>query len=855
MKKSIDLFVVLLVLTAVAQATTLHWQGGSGNWDSSNWTRDGSSNSNALDDQGDDYIDYTNFDFTFAGSTGTITKTDAVGGGGLMKLLSGSWTQSVGKLVIDETGAWSVGIRMSSSGAAIDTATMTLSGTAELDITNPGNNTKYAMHMDDGSTVTMSGSSKVTLANSITGTWGLAMEERTSFIMQGDANLVAPTLRFNHGGSATTFFIFESGTLTLTDSNPVRTSNLGTGNEPSNRVNFTTTQGAGAAQLINTNNTNTGTNLASKMATGFFCIDGTIVNDTSTIVNGYRFKISSGGGTIDILTIEDAGDKAYSPSPSDGAVGVAPTGDVSWDADSAASYDVWFAKDGQTLTFVGNYTVKTVSMVDLAQAIGLTALEDNNEYDWRVDTKDGGGGLLDTGDLWNFKTMENFNSHAAVVDDFFDYADTAELLAVWSESSSANLTAEPLTNIMQFDYDNSSSPYKSEATMTISPAGDWSGLMATSMDLKLLGQIGNSADPIYVIVGDGTNSHKIILTDAVVDSNDRWQVLSIKLSELVDVNLANITTLTVGVGDGVSAGGAGTVFINDILLYGSRCMSEYADIADVTGDCQVTLDDLAMITGQWLFADFNVAATAPAASPVAYYNFNDASGYTADDSSGNNYDAAIQPGTASGFWDSSGYSGYCISLSDPNIEVNMPAAVFSTVSDEVTISMWLYGAANSVPDPIQTVEAFAGTGPPEDPNNDWDRLQWDIVSDSQYESQWNHYAIVKDADANSMQIFVNGVLVARKTYAPAAMSGSTAGTTILSMVPGHELSTVKVDELRVFNDALSQAEIVYLAKSSGGEATQPISPVLTDADIITDGVVNLKDVAQIASAWLDDQSW
>ncbi len=557
-----------------------------------------------------------------------------------------------------------------------------------------------------------------------------------------------------------------------------------------------------------------------------------------------------------VLSFTTAG-KVSDPTPGDDETDVSPVGNVSWTGDSlTASYDVYFAEMGQSLTFVGNYVDANVSKVALAQAIGIGILQSNTEYEWRVDTRDSGDTLLATGYLWSFTVEEYYGSYVVLVEDFFDYADTTELLAVWSESSSANIEALPLINIMQFDYNNASSPYKSETTMTLSPVQNWSDF-TTSLDFKLLGSEENASELVYVILGDGTTTYKVVIPKASIDSNDNWQVLSVQLSEFEDnsVDLTKIETITIGIGDGVSTGGAGTVFINDIEIHPMRCLGEYADAADVTGDCEVDIADLAVVTGDWLYADFNVTASSPSSGLVAHYDFNEISGYTANDSSGNNYDAAIEPGTVSGFRDSSGLSGYCISFSDPNLEVNIPASVFNTVSNELTVSMWLYGEVNSVPDPIRTVEIFAGTAPAEDPNYHWDRLVWNLTSKDQYEGQWNHYAMVKDADVNTIEVYVNGILVARKSDAPAVMTGASAGVTILTMTPGQELTTVKVDELKIFDAALSQQEIVYLAKGSGGYAIQPIAPVLTDADIVDDGTINLKDIARIALEWLTDQGW
>ena len=61
---------------------------------------------------------------------------------------------------------------------------------------------------------------------------------------------------------------------------------------------------------------------------------------------------------------------------------------------------------------------------------------------------------------------------------------------------------------------------------------------------------------------------------------------------------------------------------------------------------------------------------------------------------------------------------------------------------------------------------------------------------------------------------------------------------------------MKVDEFRVYDTALSHPEIVYIAAGDGGHVDQPISPVLTQMDIVSDGIVDLEDFAKVAEYWL-----
>jgi hypothetical protein len=67
-----------------------------------------------------------------------------------------------------------------------------------------------------------------------------------------------------------------------------------------------------------------------------------------------------------------------------------------------------------------------------------------------------------------------------------------------------------------------------------------------------------------------------------------------------------------------------------------------------------------------------------------------------------------------------------------------------------------------------------------------------------------------------------------------------------------------VDDVRVYNRALTQGEVAYLA----GKTTafqQRLDLLLTPQDpainLYNDGVIDLKDYAVIADTWLDELLW
>ncbi len=65
----------------------------------------------------------------------------------------------------------------------------------------------------------------------------------------------------------------------------------------------------------------------------------------------------------------------------------------------------------------------------------------------------------------------------------------------------------------------------------------------------------------------------------------------------------------------------------------------------------------------------------------------------------------------------------------------------------------------------------------------------------------------------------------------------------------------KLDDLRVYDYALSHAGVLYLANGSGSQLYQPLQPVLSLVDPYEDGQINFKDFAVLAEVWLAEQQW
>ena len=90
-----------------------------------------------------------------------------------------------------------------------------------------------------------------------------------------------------------------------------------------------------------------------------------------------------------------------------------------------------------------------------------------------------------------------------------------------------------------------------------------------------IGISSNSAESMYVAVGNSAGAPAIVYHDDPAPTQiDTWTEWVIDLNQLADqgVNLADVDNISIGFGDrnNLQAGGSGTIYIDDIRLYGPR---------------------------------------------------------------------------------------------------------------------------------------------------------------------------------------------------------------------------------------------------------------------------------------------
>jgi hypothetical protein len=121
----------------------------------------------------------------------------------------------------------------------------------------------------------------------------------------------------------------------------------------------------------------------------------------------------------------------------------------------------------------------------------------------------------------------------------------------------------------------------------------------------------NTAAPLYVTLRDsGQKTATVTYKDSNnnVDPNivltTTWQPLDIALKDFADVNdvnLAAIKKITIGIGNrsAPQQGGIGTIYVDDIRLYPTRCIPDRIK-GDLNNDCFPDYTDLDILADNWL---------------------------------------------------------------------------------------------------------------------------------------------------------------------------------------------------------------------------------------------------------------
>ncbi len=500
------------------------------------------------------------------------------------------------------------------------------------------------------------------------------------------------------------------------------------------------------------------------------------------------------------------------PKPSNGAVDVKQTQILTWSpGDQAASHQLYFGTDKEVARNANTGSPEYKGTRNLgSETYDPGKLQWDTTYYWRIDEVNNiNPDSPWAGPIWSFTTADFL-----IVDDFESYNDldpadpeSNRIFNVWldgldnpTNGSVVGYDNPPFaeqiivhsgSQSMPLFYDNSLG--YSEATYVLTYPRDWTENGVNTLTIWFRGDSANSAEALYVAL----NGSAVVNHDNPDAAQiDEWTEWNIDLQAFADqgVNLANVNTIALGLGsrNNPQAGGSGTMYFDDIRLY----------------------------------------RPAPPEVPeglVALWNFDEGSGTTAADSSGNGHDGTISGAT----WTSPGAegTGFCLDFDGQGTN-RVSVGTFSVAGNAISIACWYKADNLDTPgnDPRLISKAIGGAS-----EEHWFMVSSSRVSDTKVLrfrlktdgttgelkadtatgnielDVWTHTAAVWDGA--TMRLYKNGVEV-----------GSTAKGGTLSTDPAAKVSIGNqpaetgdrpwdglIDDVRIYDRALSVDEIAELA--------------------------------------------
>jgi len=571
---------------------------------------------------------------------------------------------------------------------------------------------------------------------------------------------------------------------------------------------------------------------------------------------------------------------AHAANPANGATGVSETVTLRWTAGiKAAQHDVFFGTDRDAVanadtTTAGiyrgrqNFDANDYLPTECPLPWGVTCY-------WRIDeVNEAEPDSPWKGSLWSFTT-----ANCLIVEDFEQYDDVCnQIFYTWTDGwghegdpgcgvlpATGNGTGSTVGNLnpptveqtivhggrqsMPFGYNNGVTPFYSEASRQWASPQDWTCRDVRGLSLCFHGHPGNAPDTLYLVVQDNAAELAVVThPDPEVLQAAGWQEWNIDLQQLSSVDLASVKKIYLGVGNRNSpqAGGSGKLYFDDIRVYPPRCVPSLAKpAADLSGNCIVDYADIQIVASQWLNDEFTVTPVDPGtAGLVARYRFEGDANDAVGDHNGVTSDIVTY---------GAGKVGQAIILDGVNDYVIVGSVGIGGDAPR-TISGWAKAHATVMPD---WTGILGFTDPGGGAAKSFD-IEYTGVTGATYRGYgihvygWERNMLPLDLDWHHLAATYDEITV--RWYGDGRLVGSsdlpldTVDNLQIGKRADYENTFPgRIDEVRIFNRALSEAEIAWLAGHT--------SPLSIPADLYQDDVIDFKDLAVLADSWLDELLW
>jgi hypothetical protein len=390
----------------------------------------------------------------------------------------------------------------------------------------------------------------------------------------------------------------------------------------------------------------------------------------------------------------------------------------------------------------------------------------------------------------------------------------------------------------------------------ITLAGTITGATWTNQDIGIRS---NQAERLFVSIKGTTGPQAIVYnTDPQAATRNTWTEWNIPLTAFTGINLSNVDRISIGFGTrgNTSPGGSGLMYFDDIRLYKGRCFPLLVrPDADFSNNCVVDMADLDILANNWLIKNWQVTPSNPGTSGLkGQWKFEN----NLQDSSGN------------------GKTGDPCGTTPTYVAGKVSQAVNLDGADYIRVGA--VGISGAAP---RTIAGWAKAAVPAASIPDWT----DVFGFTGASGTNGHFDINRRGGQDYYCIHVYGW---ERNIAPLDqewhhLSATYDGTTIKWYSDGHQagsedraglntndnvqigkrsdntnMFTGLVDEVNIYNKALSQAEVAWLAGKTTaftqavGLLVNPQDPKM---DLSSDGQINFKDFAVLIDRWLEEKLW
>jgi len=592
---------------------------------------------------------------------------------------------------------------------------------------------------------------------------------------------------------------------------------------------------------------------------------------------------------------------AWAPSPGDFAKDVPRDVVLKWQpGDYVVSHDVYLGTEWDDVNDANTSSSVFMDNREPNEYDPPGNLELDTTYYWRIDeVNEADANSPWKGNVWTF-TVANF----LIVDDMESYCTgfgcTNEIYDTWLDGYAENnntgsevvLGIDPIEPVhggkqsMEYVYDNADTytiglDYYSEAEREFADPCDWTEADVKILTLFFYGDPNNDADAteqMYVGLEDssGAGSYAQINYGFYGENmNDikkkEWHQWDMAVSDFSGVSANYIKKIYIGFGirgnpypDGVP-GGSGTMYFDSVRLYLRKCIPwRLKPVADLTDDCRVDLADVGQMADEWLKTDACLPTDPPTPGPVGWWKLDEGSGNTANDSSASGtHDGTITGGAS---WIAGKIGPYALEFTDGKVLV----ADAAELRPLTTVSACAWVNYSETPGySARVVAKGADTGDSESyalQVDDDDTISW-FVRDANHglhsvdgtskivHNEWIHLAGTYDGAV--LKCYFYGQLDSSKD--DANVVALLQDTNDLAIGNRADANTRQfeggVDDVRVYNRALTDAEVAYIGTEGSG-----YSPLVSEGNLYNkepsgSKVINFRDLDVLLDEWLDVKLW